>query len=279
MPTPKSPPADDGYSTGSQNTPSSSATLYSPHSFITSKQQQQENSSKNKFFKSSKKFNLGSASQKAKRQSPSEIKKQINSTSTAPKSSLSSPPQVEIKVDSPPQETREVTEEDGRKKMDTLTREEISDLNDLLSIFDGGEQTSPTKKEEGPKLNYFQTRTLGRKPKLQDDKQQEQQTLTKQELLERPAKGNIPRTQSQNYGRRSEGDNATTTSEDCPRRPMGRSKTLTRPARNAYARSLDRERAKKGNFVLFFQFNFFIIYDYYETIKVIIVDLTTMRIY
>lgn len=237
LPTPKSPPADDGYSTGSQNTPSlSSATLYSPHSFITSKQQQ-ENSSKNKFFKSSKKFNLGSKKQSL---SPSQVKKQINST--APKSP---PPQVEIKVDSPPPKTNEVTEEDNRKKMDTLTREEISDLNDLLSIFDGGEQTSSTKKEESPKLNYFQSRTLGRKPKLQEDKKQEEQTITKQELLERPTKGNIPRTQSQNYGRRSEGDDVTTTSEDRPRRPMGRSKTLTRPARNAYAKSLDRERAKK----------------------------------
>ena len=244
LPTPKSPPADDGYSTGSQNTPSlSSATLYSPHSFITSKQQQ-ENSSKNKFFKSSKKFNLGSKKQSL---SPAQIKKQINSTT--PKSP---PPQVEIKVDSPPQETNEVTEEDNRKKMDTLTREEISDLNDLLSIFDGGEQTSPTKKEESPKLNYFQSRTLGRKPKLQEDKKQEVQTITKQELLERPIKGNIPRTQSQNYGRRSEGDDVTTTSEDRPRRPMGRSKTLTRPARNAYSKSLDRERAKKGNFELYF---------------------------
>lgn len=247
LPAPKSPPADDGYSTGSQNTQSSSATLYSPHSFITSKQQQ-ENTSKNKFFKGSKKFNLVSTSQKSKKQSlsPSQIKKQINSTT--PKSSPSSSPRVEIKIESLPQETTKVTEEDNRRKMDTLTREEITELNDLLSIFDGGEQTSPTEKEESPTLNYFQSRTLGRKPKLQDDKQQQQETITKQDLLERPAKGNIPRTQSQNYGRRSEGDDATTTSEDRPRRPMGRSKTLTRPARNAYARSLDRERAKKGIF-------------------------------
>ena len=244
LPSPKSPPPDDGYSTGSQNTPSS-ATLYSPRSFIVSKQQQ-ENSNKNKFFKASKKFNLGassSSSQKSKKSSlsPSQIKKQINSAT--PKSLSPPSPQVDIKVDSPPQE-REATEEDDRKKMDTLTKEEISDLNDLLSIFDGGEQ-SPTKKEETPAQNYFKSRTLGRKPKLQEEKQQ-QQTITKQELLERPAKGNIPRTQSQNYGRRSEGDDDTRSGEDRPRRPMGRSKTLTRPARNVYAKSLDRERVKKG---------------------------------
>lgn len=230
------------------------------------KQQQQENSSKNKFFKS--KFgSLSHSKSKKASSSSSSLSPSQNKKHTSP------PPQVEVKVDSPTQQGRKITqeefEEEERKKKETLTKEEINDLNDLLSFFDDkssrdGEQ-SP-KKEQLPTQNYFQTRTLGRKPKRCDNEQQQeepltqpkQQLITKQELLERPAKGNIPRTQSQNYGRRSEGDESTTTvTVGESRRPMGRSKTLTRPARNSYARSLDRERAKKGMNItfLFFFFN------------------------
>ena len=68
----------------------------------------------------------------------------------------------------------------------------------------------------------------------------------KNELTEKPTKGNIPRTQSQNYGRRKD--------DDVPRRPMGRSQTMTRPARAAYTRSLDRERAKRGKILLYILF-------------------------
>ena len=275
---PKSPPTDDGYSTGSQNG-STPSTLYSPHSFITSSNQ--ENTLNKKLSKVSKKFSIGS-SQKSKKgsgsNSPAQVKKQTNSNSIL-QSKPSTPAESKKSVPIPD------SKETEHSNMNTLTREEINDLNDLLSdlMFDDKEHVDPslgiettdhpsiktnnqqmksTAKNLSQPPPYLETRTLGRKPKppyqtqapvettLQRSKSEiygkriepdtKEQDVPQQQQLQPPIKVNIPRTRSQNYDKRAENDS------EVPRRPMGRSQTLTRPARRAYTRSLDREKARKG---------------------------------
>jgi len=239
----------------------------------------------------SKKFSIGNG-QKSKKggvSSPSQVKKQTYSNPT---------PVLQIKPSTPPQSKISALIPDSKAEtgsnMNTLTRDEINDLNDLLSMFGDKEHMDPslgieTTDHPSSKANnqqvksvknlsqpppYLETRTLGRKPKppyqtqtpvettLQRSQSQiyskriepdpkeyyEQPQQQHEQQLQPPIKANIPRTRSQNYGKRIEDD-----SEEVPRRPMGRSQTLTRPARRAYTRSLDRERAKNGKNTFLFQ--------------------------
>jgi len=203
----------------------------------------------------SKKFSIGNG-QKSKKggvSSPSQVKKQTYSNPT---------PVLQIKPSTPPQSKISALIPDSKAEtgsnMNTLTRDEINDLNDLLSMFGDKEHMDPslgieTTDHPSSKANnqqvksvknlsqpppYLETRTLGRKPKPP------YQTQT-------PVETTLQRSQSQIYSKRIEPDPKEYYEQ--PQQQLGRSQTLTRPARRAYTRSLDRERAKNGKNTFLFQ--------------------------